>query len=52
MVGVGTIHILSHDRSDPELWLPGIENVQEVASLFDNARLAERRRRGLHVEQI
>lgn len=52
MVGVGTIHILSHDRSDPELWLPGIENVKDVASLFDNARLAERRRRGLHVEQI
>jgi hypothetical protein len=32
--------------------LPGIENVQTVAGLFDNARLAERRRRGLHVEQI
>ena len=50
--GVGTIRIVSHDRSDPELSLPGIENVQEVATLFDNARLAERRRRGLHVEQI
>ena len=50
--GVGTIRIVSHDRTDPELVLPGIENVQQVASLFDNARLAERRRRGLHVEQI
>jgi len=52
LTGVGTIRIASHDRSDPELFLPGIENVQQVATLFDNARLAERRRRGLHVEQI
>jgi hypothetical protein len=52
MVGVGTIRIASHDRTDPELVLRGIENVKEVASLFDNARIAERRRRGLHVEQI
>jgi hypothetical protein len=52
MTGVGTIRIASHDRSDPELFLPGIEKVKEVATLLDNARLAERRRRGLHVEQI
>ena len=50
--GVGTIRIMSHDRSDPELELRGIENVQEVARRIDDARLAERRRRGLHVEQI
>ena len=50
--GVGTIRIVSHDRTDPELVLPGIENVKHVAWLFDDARLAERRRRGLHVEQI
>ena len=52
MVGVGTLRIASHDRTDPELVLPGIENIKRVAGLFDNARLAERRRRGLHVEQI
>ena len=52
LVGVGTIRIASHDRTDPELVLPGIENIKQVAGLFDNARLAERRRRGLHVEQI
>jgi hypothetical protein len=52
VVGVGTIRIASHDRTDPELVLRGIENVKQVASLFDNARIAERRRRGLHVEQI
>lgn len=52
LTGVGTIHILSHDRTDPEIMLFGIENVREVAGIFDNARLVERRRRGLHVEQI
>jgi uncharacterized membrane protein YdbT with pleckstrin-like domain len=52
LVGVGTIRITSHDRSDPELVLPAIESVQDVTALLDNARLAERRRRGLHVEQI
>lgn len=52
MVGVGTIRIMSTDRSHPEFVLPGIEDVEKVASLFDNTRIAERRRRGLHVEQI
>ncbi len=52
LVGFGTLRIASHDRTNPELTLPGIENIKHVASLFDDARLAERRRRGLHVEQI
>lgn len=52
LMGVGTIRIASSDRSHPDLVLLGIEDVQRVAALFDNARLAERRRRGLHVEQI
>ena len=52
LMGVGTIRIVSTDRSHPDFALRGIENVKEVAALFDNARLAERRRRGLHVEQI
>jgi hypothetical protein len=52
LLGVGTINIVSHDVTTPKLSLRGIENVQKVAALFDNARLAERRRRGLHVEQI
>jgi uncharacterized membrane protein YdbT with pleckstrin-like domain len=51
-VGVGTIRIVSTDRSHPALALRGIENVKVVSELFDNARRAERRRRGLHVEQI
>jgi hypothetical protein len=52
LMGVGTLRLASHDRSNPELILPGIEDIKKVASLFDNARLDERRRRGLHVEQV
>lgn len=52
LTGVGTIRIASHDRTHPEMALPGIENVRQVAGIFDNARLVERRRRGLHIEQI
>lgn len=52
LAGVGTIRITSHDRTDPELVLPGIEEVKRVAGILDDARLAERRRRGLQVEQI
>jgi membrane protein YdbS with pleckstrin-like domain len=52
LAGVGTIRITSHDRTDPELVLPGIEDVKRVAGILDDARLAERRRRGLQVEQI
>jgi membrane protein YdbS with pleckstrin-like domain len=52
LVGVGTIRISSSDRSHPVLDLPGIENVTAVSKQFDDARLLERRRRGLHIEQI
>lgn len=52
LMGVGTIRITSTDRSHPSLALPGIDNIAAVTAIFDNARLAERRRRGLHVEQI
>ena len=52
LVGVGAIRIISSDRTNPEMVLQGIENVKKVAGLFDDARRTERRRRGLHVEQI
>ncbi len=52
LVGVGTIRITSSDRSHPDMVLPGIENVQRVVELFDDARRSERRRRGLHIEQV
>jgi uncharacterized membrane protein YdbT with pleckstrin-like domain len=52
LLGVGTIEISSSDRSDPDLLLPGIDRVHEVANLMDEARRDERIRRGLHIETV
>jgi uncharacterized membrane protein YdbT with pleckstrin-like domain len=52
MLGVGTVKIRSSDQTDPELHLPGIEDVRAVADLIDNTRRAERERRGMHIESI
>jgi len=52
MLGVGTVKIESSDRTDPELSLPGIDEVRAVADLIDNTRRAERERRGLHIEAV
>lgn len=52
MFGVGTLKITSSDRTHPVLVLRGIDNVQQVAGEMDEVRLAERRRRGLHIESI
>ena len=52
LLGVGTIKLLSSDVSDPQLVLRGIDNVQKVATLIDNARREERRRRGLYLESV
>jgi uncharacterized membrane protein YdbT with pleckstrin-like domain len=50
MLGVGTIRLTSSDRTHPELVLNGIDKVQEIASMVDDVRRAERRRRSLHIE--
>jgi hypothetical protein len=52
LVGVGTIKLISSDRSHPVLTMPGIERVKEVAATIDDLRRKERRRRGLHIEAI
>ena len=52
MLQVGTIRILSSDASDPVLVMPGINRVNEIATLIDNTRRAERRKRGLHIEAV
>jgi membrane protein YdbS with pleckstrin-like domain len=52
MFNVGTIHIKSSDVTDPDIFLPGIENVGHVTDLIDNTRRAERQRRGLFMENI
>ncbi|MEO0531480.1 MAG: PH domain-containing protein [Planctomycetota bacterium] len=49
---VGTILVSSSDRTTPELSLPGIDNVREVADAIDDARRKERRSRGLHIESV
>jgi membrane protein YdbS with pleckstrin-like domain len=48
MLGVGTITISGSDLSHPELALYGIDRVPEIASLIDDVRREERRRRSLH----
>jgi hypothetical protein len=52
MLGVGSIRIMSSDQSHPAMDLPGIENVRAVASLIDEVRRQERRKRGLYVESV
>ena len=47
---VGTIVVVSTDRTSPELRMRGIEHVKAVADLIDSTRRAERQRRGLHLE--
>ncbi len=52
MFGVGTIKLLSSDISDKSLTMRGIDNVQQVAGMIDNARRDERRKRGLYMEAV
>lgn len=52
LLGVGTIVVHSSDRSDPVLAMRGIDRVQAVAATIDDARRAERSRRGLFVESV
>jgi uncharacterized membrane protein YdbT with pleckstrin-like domain len=52
MLGVGTIRVTSSDRTSPELHMPGIDQVKEVADTIDQARRAERQRRGLFIESV
>ena len=49
MFGVGTVTVVSSDKSHPELILRGITPVAEVADKIDDVRRKERRRRGLHI---
>lgn len=50
--GVGTIKVSSTDITHPVLMITGIDDVQRVAGQIDNARRAERLRRGLHIETV
>lgn len=52
MFGVGRVHLKSSDVSTPEFTIVGIENVREVATMIDEIRRQERRRRGIHIESV
>jgi membrane protein YdbS with pleckstrin-like domain len=47
---VGSLTLTSSDRDMPRFWLQGIEHVTHVADLIDQARRAERNRRGIYIE--
>jgi membrane protein YdbS with pleckstrin-like domain len=52
MLGVGTVRVMSSDKTSPEFQLVGIEDVRRVATIIDEARRNERRKRGLHIESV
>ena len=52
MFGVGTIKILSSDVSDPKVQLPGIDDVKRIATMIDDVRREERRKRSMYIESV
>jgi uncharacterized membrane protein YdbT with pleckstrin-like domain len=52
LFGVGTVRVSSSDRTTPELMMPGIDDVKTVADTIDQARRAERQRRGVFIESV
>lgn len=52
ILDVGDISVKSSDASHPQLVLKGIANIKKVADSIDDARRAERRRRGVFVENV
>jgi membrane protein YdbS with pleckstrin-like domain len=52
MFNVGTITLTSTDASDPKLPMPGIDDVQRVANLIDDARREERRKRAIYMANV
>src|SRR5688500_1967859 len=51
-MGVGSVLVISSDKSHPRLMLHGIDDVQRVAELIDTTSREERRRRGAFIEQV
>jgi membrane protein YdbS with pleckstrin-like domain len=51
-LGTGTIKITGSDRTDPELSLLGIDEVNRIATLIDDVRRKERHRRSIHIEAV
>jgi uncharacterized membrane protein YdbT with pleckstrin-like domain len=51
-LGVGTIRILSSDVTSPLTTLVGINDVSRIATLIDDTRRSERRKRSVHIESV
>lgn len=51
-LGVGTIRILSSDVTSPLTTLVGISDVSRIATLIDDTRRSERRKRSVHIESV
>lgn len=49
-LGIGTISIYSTDTTDPALVMTGIDEVNRIATLIDDTRRTERRKRSVHIE--
>lgn len=52
MLGIGTIDIVSSDRSHPVVKMPGIADVKRVAGMIDDVRRKERKSRSLHIQTM
>ena len=52
MVGVGNVKLVSSDESTPVFNLLGIDDVRNVATMIDEVRRKERRKRGVHIESV
>jgi hypothetical protein len=52
MVGVGSVLVLSSDKSHPKLLLTGIDNVERVSNLIDTAARDQRKKRGAFIEAV
>lgn len=52
LLGVGTIRIKSSDRTDPDLWMRGIDQVRDVAAKIDAARRREKVRRSVRIDHV
>jgi uncharacterized membrane protein YdbT with pleckstrin-like domain len=51
-LGVGTIRLLSSDVTSPLTTLAGINDVTRIATLIDDTRRTERRKRSVHIESV
>ena len=52
MVGVGNVKIVSSDQTTPVFHLQGIADARNVATMIDDIRRKERRKRAVHIESV